>query len=72
MFLLYVCIVVLDRQMVIYVGYICVWWLWTGTWSDVLAMCLCVRCLCLVPAALWLYMKSGAWCTPDARGEWPL
>ena len=23
-------------------------------------------------AALWLYVKSGAWHAPDARGEWPL
>ena len=23
-------------------------------------------------AALWLYVKSGAWRAPDARGEWPL
>ena len=38
----------------------------------VLAICLRVQCLCLVLAALWLFVKSGAWRTPDARGEWPL
>ena len=38
----------------------------------VLAICLCVRCLCLVFGALWLYVKSGAWRAPDARGKWPL
>ena len=26
----------------------------------------------LVLAALLLYVKWGAWHTPDARGEWPL
>ena len=36
-----------------------------------LCVCVCGACV-LVPAALWLYMKSGAWCAPDARGEWPL
>ena len=50
---------------------LCVWCL-TGTWLYVLAICLCVWCLCLVLAALWLYVKSGAWRAPDARGEWPL
>ena len=28
--------------------------------------------MCLVLAALWLYVKLGAWHTPGARGEWPL
>ena len=73
-------IVMLDRHLVllvlaalgICVGYMCVWWCLTGTWSYGLAICLCVRCLCLVLAALWLYVKSGAWRAPDARGEWPL
>ena len=64
--------VVLDRHLVVCVGSICVWWCLTGTWSYVLAICLCVQCLCLVLAALWLYVKSGAWRAPGAREEWPL
>ena len=40
--------------------------------AYVLAICLCVRYLCLVLAALWLYGKSGAWRAPDVGGEWPL
>ena len=71
------------------VGYVCVWYL-TGTWSYVLAICVCVvldrhlvvcvgymcvcvvlnrHLVCLVLAALWLYVKWGAWRGPDARGE---
>ena len=73
-------IVVLDRHLVLLVlaalvvcvGYMCVWWCLTGTWSYVLAICLCVWCLHLVLDALWLYVKSGAWHAPDARREWPL
>ena len=61
---LYLCIVVLDKHLVLLVlaelG-ICVGY-----------MCLCVQCLCLVLAALWLYVKSGAWHASDAKGEWPL
>ena len=54
--------------------YVCsgILWCLTGTWSFVLVICLRVWCLCLVLVALWLYGKSGAWRTPDARGEWPL
>ena len=72
-------IVVLDRHLVllviaalgICVGYICVWWWLTDTWSYVLLyVCVCGACVML--AALWLYVKSGAWRAPDARGEWPL
>ena len=52
--------VVLDRHLVICVGYTFV--------CEVLDRHL----VCFVLAALWLYVKWGAWCAPDARGEWPL
>ena len=65
-------IVVFVAALVICVGYMCVLWCLTGSWSYVLAICLCVQCFCLVLAALWLYVKSGAWRAPDARGEWLL
>ena len=70
--MLAICVgVVLDRHLVVCVGSICVWCL-TGSWSYALAICLCVWCLYLVLVALWLYVKSGALRTYDARGEWPL
>ena len=56
---LYVC-VVLYRHLVICVGY--------------MFMCVVLdrHLVCLVLAALWLYVKWGAWHAPDARGEWLL
>ena len=57
----YMCVhVVLDMHLVIFVGYMCV------------HMVLDRHLVCLVLAALWLYVKWGAWRSPDARGEWPL
>ena len=53
-------IVVLDRHLVLLV---------LAALGICVGYMLCVWCLCLVLAALWLYVKSGAWRAPDVRGE---
>ena len=43
--------------------------------SVLAALAICVGYMCVLlclTGALWLYVKWGAWHTPDARGEWPL